>query len=858
MIRRLFLFSVAAAVATLLQVKGIYTMGDDDLIATSFGFPVENPTKIIDYGVHPSRSGDSCFTDDNGQRVDWSELFHAGEDWFVPVNTPVKAIADGIIAKAHNTGSYPGDALLIEHALPDNRKIYSMYGHIDSSYDSSSVGTTVRKGDVVGKVTYQEYNGLPNVHLHWEIRNFFDASFVCENAPVTVGVGYTYPNYPNYFPGHPGKEYFAPSLFIQDTMKPKISVALVIDATGSMQQNDPQGARRAAARAFIDATQPGDKIAVVSFNTTANTLAPLTTITSKTSEVETLKLAVDQVGNSGSTDINAGLDAGYSELFSDDSENRKVAILLTDGHHNDGLYDSESHLQYANQGWQVYTVGLGDADLALLNQIASETGGKCFNECNVLNDPNDLKTLYQDISTEIASGNSLLSKSILMTQGASHQLVANLPSSQSSATFFSSWSGSEASLSLVSPSCRYINSATVAPNVYHAKESTYEIFTIQYPEPGQWALKLYGTDVPVEGEEVDIRVSSRGHKFVYLPVICKDCNSTSVFNTVVTSSLVTGSESVASSICPPPLQAPSALQATPLDTSRIRLNWDDNSDSETNFIIYEGDTWVATLGSNTTSHIVEDLGINSYHCYRIQALNEYGNSLWSNSACSVTDSLPLTGTVTDNNAPASGTEVLLRFYDGSIWSTFASTLTDSNGNYEFTDLPPLSENQSFHVRWNNNSSNSNQLWAWICWGITSSTTNPDAYKCNFDLDNMDMLSPSPGETISLPYTFTWDKRTITTDDYELVLADASDLDPWWWTYPSLGFVDSYTLNSLPDGFVPGEEYGWWLWVNGPDGYGVSYYYYNVTFANAGFAEVESVFTPMPKENLEMIIPPQSP
>jgi len=194
----------------------------------------------------------------------------------------------------------------------------------------------------------------------------------------------------------------------------------------------------------------------------------------------------------------------------------------------------------------------------------------------------------------------------------------------------------------------------------------------------------------------------------------------------------------------------------------------------------------------------------------------------------------LSGVVTDRSIPVVGTEILLRYYDGSAWSTYATKTTDANGYYQFTNLPNIGAEQSMYVRWNNTNYDPSRLWLWRCWYITSSNLDdPNAYQCNFDLENTELLSPNPGATVSLPYTFTWNRRAITTDSYELNLADMNSDDLWWWTDPPLGYVDNYTLNSLPAGFVPGQQYGWWLWVYGPGVYGVSYYYYTITFSNMG-------------------------
>ena len=88
----------------------------------------------------------------------------------------------------------------------------------------------------------------------------------------------------------------------------------------------------------------------------------------------------------------------------------------------------------------------------------------------------------------------------------------------------------------------------------------------------------------------------------------------------------------------PPPHAPSNLQATALNSSQIRLDWDDNSDDETGFRISDGNSIVATVGANTVSYTVQNLAPNTYRCYQVQAFNDYGDSDWSNWTCTTTDS----------------------------------------------------------------------------------------------------------------------------------------------------------------------------------------------------------------------------
>ena len=65
---------------------------------------------------------------------------------------------------------------------------------------------------------------------------------------------------------------------------------------------------------------------------------------------------------------------------------------------------------------------------------------------------------------------------------------------------------------------------------------------------------------------------------------------------------------------------------------------------------------------------------------------------------------------------------------------------------------------------------------------------------DFDIADIQLVSPPDGATVSLPTTFQWITRPATpTDDYEFDLYDPDDSDPSWYTYPSLGIMAIITL-----------------------------------------------------------------
>ncbi len=89
---------------------------------------------------------------------------------------------------------------------------------------------------------------------------------------------------------------------------------------------------------------------------------------------------------------------------------------------------------------------------------------------------------------------------------------------------------------------------------------------------------------------------------------------------------------------PPPVRiaAPSNVEAYGLDTSRIQVEWDDNSNNENKFVISSG-TSVAVVGANTTSFIAVNLSPDTQVCFTVRAESEVAASDWSPPGCGRTD-----------------------------------------------------------------------------------------------------------------------------------------------------------------------------------------------------------------------------
>ncbi|PYS88757.1 MAG: hypothetical protein DMF64_19630 [Acidobacteria bacterium] len=121
-------------------------------------------------------------------------------------------------------------------------------------------------------------------------------------------------------------------------------VALLLDTSGSTRAE--VALIRRAANAFVEALRPGDRVAVISFNTAeegAQKLATVEVQTYLTDDREALKQAVENIGASNGTPYYDALERVAKEIFREppkaELRGRRALVALTDG--VDSTSDSE-------------------------------------------------------------------------------------------------------------------------------------------------------------------------------------------------------------------------------------------------------------------------------------------------------------------------------------------------------------------------------------------------------------------------------------------------------------------------------------------------------------------------------------
>ncbi|HAU32104.1 MAG: Uncharacterized protein XD78_0948 [Desulfotomaculum sp. 46_296] len=185
-----------------------------------------------------------------------------------------------------------------------------------------------------------------------------------------------------------------------------LAVALVIDSSASMKDNDPETVRIEAAKRAIDLLSNSDQICIIQFADEAAVLLPLRKVGGESSRNEILS-TINNIGNKGYTDLKGGLEKALIELSKAETGKKKIVLLLSDGEPDLPylLQNSKSMAKYMaeldkdidlfkNQRLSVHCIALGITETpSLLRNIAQKTGGEYF----LVTDPNELVYFFKSI-----------------------------------------------------------------------------------------------------------------------------------------------------------------------------------------------------------------------------------------------------------------------------------------------------------------------------------------------------------------------------------------------------------------------------------------------------------------------------
>ncbi len=144
------------AVSSNYGLKTSFSSATSPQIASTFRMPFTNLQLTQEYGVP-------------GELSHLPTYKHLGEDYGGAAGSSILAAANGKVVAIVDTSPTTGfgNYVIIEHTVPGQGKIYTLYGHL--SYVNARHGDTVSIGEQIGIIG--ETGAANGVHLHFEISN---------------------------------------------------------------------------------------------------------------------------------------------------------------------------------------------------------------------------------------------------------------------------------------------------------------------------------------------------------------------------------------------------------------------------------------------------------------------------------------------------------------------------------------------------------------------------------------------------------------------------------------------------------------------------------------------------------------
>jgi Ca-activated chloride channel family protein len=169
-----------------------------------------------------------------------------------------------------------------------------------------------------------------------------------------------------------------------------LAVAIAIDRSFSMGQR--VGDARAAARAFVGALRPGDRVMVVTIGSGTEVAAPLT------ADHQQALDAIDRIDRWGTTPLYDATVAAIDDI--QPARGRRALVMLSDGTDRYSGTSSTELLEHARDNdVLVYPIAMGRARPPIFAELAAATGGRSFHE----EAPARLQTTMTTIARELRS-----------------------------------------------------------------------------------------------------------------------------------------------------------------------------------------------------------------------------------------------------------------------------------------------------------------------------------------------------------------------------------------------------------------------------------------------------------------------
>lgn len=290
----------------------------------------------------------------------------------------------------------------------------------------------------------------------------------------------------------------------------KIDAVLVMDASNSMKNSDPERISSEAMKMFIDMlATTGDKVGVVSYTDRIQREKALLEIQSEADKTA-LKEFIDQLDRGPYTDMSVGLDEAVKVLKQGmDPAHAPMIVVLADGNNdldpNTGKTSQEASDQLdqavkeaKGSGIPIYTIGLnadGKLNKETLAELANQTGGKSFTTSSADDLPQILSEIFAShqqlkiVPVQSITGN-----------GSYQEVTVRVPNANVLEANISIMSSSPVDVKLVDPAGA--EQTIPSANVLRSTSNSYSLLKLLKPQQGDWKLQVKG----VSKDKIDINL----------------------------------------------------------------------------------------------------------------------------------------------------------------------------------------------------------------------------------------------------------------------------------------------------------------------------------------------------------------
>lgn len=271
-------------------------------------------------------------------------------------------------------------------------------------------------------------------------------------------------------------------------------VVFVLDDSGSMRNNDPEQLRATATEIGVRTLPASSYVDVVTFASTSSTIVRPTRLTDDAARDDIADTVRSKLFSNGGTRYQQAFTQAVDELEAfPDVVTDKAVIFLSDGEPEDRDYTA--HLDVAEQGVPIYSIGFGTASFAELSKISDASPG---GTAQVVSSASETQSAVAGIVAAISCSGAVEEDVITLQPGKEELVPFTVPDTFSSFDVVATWPQTSVTMRIERPDRSHLDGASVRAGEKFDAGDTFARASSVTPERGTWVVKLRSSSgVPV-------------------------------------------------------------------------------------------------------------------------------------------------------------------------------------------------------------------------------------------------------------------------------------------------------------------------------------------------------------------------